>query len=97
MIGIFKLLLICSLVKLLINTDEKLTCAIIYTIGLLILQVVFAALVGTEFTTQLIITIAIGTVIRFIGSYIYFWLLSRFDSGILFWIICILGIPLLMI
>ena len=97
MIGIFKLILICSLVKLLINTDEKLTCASIYTIGLLILQVVFGALVGTEFTTQLIITIAIGTVIRFIGSYIYFWLLSRFDSGILFWIICILGIPLLMI
>lgn len=82
---IIKILFLCSLLRLLISTDQPFLCSSLYTAGIFVLGLAF----GTPFTALLI-----ASVIRFALSSLYFWLLDRFSEGILWWVIMILGFPL---
>ena len=78
-----KVIVLVALIKLLLVTKNPILCAGIYTIVKFLLTLLF----GTPF-----IAVLIGSVIAFILSLIYFWLLNRFrDTGI-FWLVLILGL-----
>jgi len=82
---IFKILLLCSLIRLLVATDEPFLCSGLYTGGLFVLGLLF----GTPFAGLLI-----SSAIRFALSSVYYWLLDRFSDGFLWWVILIVGLPL---
>lgn len=88
MILIFKILLLCSLIRLLVAEDQPFLCSGIYAGGLFVLGLLF----GAPFSALLIITL-----IRFVLSSVYFWLLDRFSDGILWWLIMLLGFPLILV
>ena len=82
---IFKILLIVGLVKLLIETDQPFVCSGIYAIAAFVLGVVFGSPV---------LAVAIASAIAFALASLYFWLLSKFPDGILWWVILIVGLPI---
>ena len=88
MLLIFKILFLCALLRLLISTDQPFLCSGLYTGGVFVLGLVF----GAPFVPLLI-----ASVIRFALSSLYFWLLDRFSEGMLWWLIMLLGIPLLLV
>ena len=84
MIIALQILILVALVKVLIETENVLLCACIYT-GV-------SALLGLLFGAPLL-AMTIISFIRFGYVYAYFWLLSRFiDGGIIFWLILIIGL-----
>ena len=85
---IFNILFLCSLLRLLISTDQPFLCSGLYAGGLFVLGLVF----GGPFVPLLIVL-----AIRFALSSLYFWLLDRFSEGILWWVIMILGLPLVLV
>ncbi len=79
-----KLIILVSLIRLLIETDEPLLCAGIYMGAGFMLGVVM----GNPF-----LVILIAMVIRFALAGLYFWLLSR-TEGFLWWIIMLGGMAI---
>jgi hypothetical protein len=83
---IIKLGLLVILVKLLMQVDRPFLCAEIYTGAIFLLSL------GLEYPLA---AAAIDAVIRLGLSLIYYCLLSRYeDSGLIWWIILLLGFPL---
>lgn len=82
-----KIIIIASLIKLLIVTDKPLLCAGLYTCVVFALNSV-SVMGGRSSFLVLFVT----AVISFVLSTLYFFLLSRFSEGILFWVIAILGL-----
>ena len=81
---ILQILILVALVKVLIETENALLCAGIYT-GL---SALISLLFGESFQG-----VVIGAAITFAYVYVYFWLLSRFiDGGLMFWLILIGGL-----
>lgn len=81
---ILQILILVALVKVLIETENVVLCAGIYT-GL---SAFISLLFGESF--QVIVIVAL---ITFAIYYVYFWLLSRFiDGGLMFWLILIGGL-----
>jgi len=82
---LLKVVIIASLVKLLLTTNKAVLCAGLYTgIGFVL---------GLAFGHG-IIAVAIASAIAFGLSFVYFWLLDKFEDSILFWIILIVGLPI---
>lgn len=81
---ILQVIILVALIKVLIETENVVLCAGIYT-GL---SVLISLLFGESFQG-----IVIGALITFAFVYVYFWLLSRFiDGGLMFWLILVGGI-----
>ncbi len=85
---LIKVALIVILVRLLISTDKPLLCSVFYTIAIAAVDFLF------QYSTKLLL-VSVGA--SFVISFLYFWLLNKFHSGILYWLIFLLGIPLLMV
>ena len=84
-----RIIVLAALIKLLIATDKPFLCAGIYTF------VGFAlGLLSTMGGESPFFALLIVTVLRFGLSSLYFWLLDRFDSGPIWWIILILGLAI---
>ena len=80
---IVNILILLGLVKLLDVTESPLTCVMIYVPVIFILGLLF----GGDFT-ELIFSVIIGGAF----AYLYFWLLQKYrDTGILWWMILIIG------
>ena len=80
---IFKVIILVALTRLLIMTDKPFLCTGLYA----------AAVVGLGLSTGVpVTTIAISGGISNAVFGAYFWLLNRFHSGILYWLIFVLGI-----
>jgi hypothetical protein len=82
-----KIIIIAALIKLLIVTDKPLLCAALYTSVVFALNTV--SVMGGRCS---LFALLVATVISFVLSTLYFFLLSRFSEGILFWVIAIVGI-----
>ncbi len=78
-----KVAVLSALIRLLLNTDKPLWCAIIYT--------VFVALMNIFFTTD-ILSFLIVTGLSFVLSFIYFFLLARYSESWGFWLIAVGGL-----
>jgi 4-amino-4-deoxy-L-arabinose transferase-like glycosyltransferase len=81
---IVKVLILVGLVRLLGTTDSPGLCTGIYAAAVITLGFMTKAPLAT-------IAIAGGGSILVFG--LYFWLLNRYQSGILYWLIFIIGIP----
>jgi hypothetical protein len=80
---IIKFVLLAALVRILLITDNPLLCSGIYTAVVFILS-----LVGGAPLPAILIVCAIV----FGVSFLYFYLLNRFDSGtVIWWVIAIAG------
>lgn len=82
-----KIIIIASLIKLLIATDKPLLCSGLYTCVVFALNSI--SVMGGRSS---VLVLLVATFISFLLSTLYFFLLSRFSEGILFWIIAIAGI-----
>jgi len=82
-----KIIIIAALIKLLVVTDKPLLCAGLYTSVVFALSAV--SMMGGRCS---LLALLVATVISFVLSTLYFFLLSRFSEGILFWVIAIVGI-----
>ena len=80
---LLKALLIASLVKILLKTNEPALCAGLYVAAGLILGLLF----GRSFTF-----VIVGAVVSFCLAFLYFWLLNKYEEGWLFWGILIVGL-----
>ncbi len=79
----FSTLVLIGLIYLLIHSNNPLLCAGIYASVVLIFNLLFG---------NPLIIVLVCSAIRFGLAYLYFWLLDRFQgSGILWWIILIVG------
>ena len=78
---IIKIFILVALYKILVQTNSPLACAGLYSF--------VAAIFHYTYHGFLIGSVAV--VISFALAYLYFWLLSRFDQGILFWVILLGG------
>ena len=78
-----KIVALVFLIRLLLTTDQPFLCSGVYAAAYLFL--------GLALGTALPL-ILLGTALAFALISQYFWLLYRFDSGILWWVICIGGI-----
>jgi hypothetical protein len=85
MMLILKVALLVGLIRMLISTDKPLLCAGLYAVALTIVEFLFQVPIQT---------IAISVGISFAVAFIYFWLLNRFHSGLLYWAIFLLGMPI---
>ena len=80
-----KIILLVALVRLLVATDKPLLCSGIYTAVVLL----FGLIAGAP-----ILALLIGGIIAFALSSLYFWLLYRVGTGILFWVILVGGLAI---
>jgi uncharacterized membrane protein (DUF485 family) len=78
----FRIFVLVGMIRLLIATDKPRLCAGIYG------SVVTA---GALLSGQSVPTALIGGVLAFFLSGVYFWLLNRFDSGLLWWVVLVCG------
>ena len=85
---IYKVIILVALTQFLIMTNKPLLCSGLYA-GII-------AVVGL-LTQNPVATIAMVTVINFVVTFIYFWLLNRFHSGIIWWLIMIPGLAICLI
>lgn len=82
---IFKVIILLGLVQLLYRIEKPFVCSGIYA-GV---TLVFAFMFGFN-----LVLIAIATLISFVLSSLYFWLLNYFKHGIAHWVILIIGLPI---
>ena len=82
---LLKIIIIVALIRLLLATDRPFLCSGIYAS----IALFFGLVSGGNF-----FAVVLGTAISYGLASIYFWLLNRFDSGPLFWLILIVGIPI---
>ena len=80
---IIKVFVLVCLLKLLISTDKPFLCSGVYAGSVFVLGLVFKAP---------FLGVLLFSGIAFAFSSLYFWLLYRFDEGILWWIIMIGGL-----
>ncbi len=80
---ILKLLVIIGLIRLLSATQKPILCAGIYAGIVLLLNIAFHS---SEF-----FAVVFGTAIAFSLSFIYFFLLCKFENRGLYWIILVCG------
>jgi hypothetical protein len=81
-----KIFLLAVIIRLLIATDKPLLCAGIYAAIAFGLGLVF----GNELTS-----VALRAGLAFVAAFVYFWILDRLDSSsALWWIVAIVGVPL---
>lgn len=85
MMIIIKIAMLIGLYRLLDSTNKPFFCAALYAIAIGIAN----ALMQASFQAY-----SIAVFIGFLIALIYFWLLNRFPSGLLHWVIFIIGIPL---
>lgn len=78
----FRILMLVGMIRLLIATDKPRLCAGIY--GSFVTT-------GTLLSGQSLPAALIAGGLAFFLSGVYFWLLNRFDSGLLWWVVLILG------
>ena len=83
MILLIKILVLVSLIKLLLVTEQPILCAGIYTA----IRFIFSLIFGFPF-----LAVLIGSAIGFGLAFLYFWLLDRFRETGVFWIVLILGL-----
>jgi hypothetical protein len=89
----FKLFLLISVVKLTVDHDplreRPLFIAVLYTLGNAFLESLVVARWGEWL---------IRSGLVFLLSWLYFWLLSKLeDAGVLWWLICLLGVPIILL
>jgi hypothetical protein len=81
-----KVFVLSAMIRLLVATDKPWLCAGIYAAVVFVIGAVF----GDE-----IATVALMAGLAFIAAFIYFWILDRLDtSSIAWWIVSVIGIPL---
>lgn len=80
---ILKVLVLVALLKLLINTERPGLCAGIYTVIVLLLNL----MAGVGFIATIL-----GTAIAGALAFAYFWLLNHFRDTAIFWLILIIGL-----
>jgi len=85
--GFIDVLVLIALIKLLLASHSPKLCAGLYTITAVIINLS----VNTSFD---VVNFFIIAVIAFIFSYIYFWLLDRFEGSGWWWAILVGGIIL---
>lgn len=81
---IFRVILLVALTRLLVMTNKPLLCMGLYAAAV----VVFGFFVGASISA-----IAASGGISIVVFGLYFWLLNRFNNGLLYWLIFVLGIP----
>jgi hypothetical protein len=83
-LGVIKILILVGLIRLLLATSRPFLCSGIYTV------IAFGASLALE---RGFMVSAIVAGIAFATSSLYFWLLNKFeDSGVIFFIILIVGL-----
>ena len=84
-----KVFVLAGMIRLLIATDKPVLCAAIYAGVVLVIGAVFGdPMAGVMFMTGL----------AFISAFVYFWILNRLDtSSVLWWIIAVIGVPLVLL
>ncbi len=85
---LFRLVMLIMLVQVLIHTSKPLFCAGLYTLISFLI-----AWISTQ-VFWVAALIALGT---FMLSWVYFWLLERFDESLFFWPIMLAGMGLMII
>ena len=78
-----KIILLVALIRLLIVTDKPLLCSGIYTAAVVLLSLAFRG-------PSLVILIAAPLAFAF--STLYFWLLSKLDDSLWWWVVLVLGL-----
>jgi len=82
MLMVLRIITLVGLVKLLLITEKPLWCAGVYAV----LTSVWGLAFGWHLMEiLLVLPISLGLAL------LYFWLLCRFQDGVLFWVIMILG------
>jgi hypothetical protein len=78
----FRILVLIGMIRLLIATDRPRLCAGIYGS----VAIVSALLSGESVPSALFVGL-----LAFLLSGVYFWLLKRFDGGLLWWVVLVVG------
>jgi len=81
---ILKVVMLVSLVRLLLMTDKPGLCTGIYATVVIVIGL---------FSGNPIQTVAISAGITILVFGLYFWLLNRYHSGLLYWLIFLVGLP----
>ena len=84
---IIKAIMLVIFVRLLVMTDKPWLCTGLYAL---------AVVIYGFFSGAPISAIAISGGISVVVFGLYFWLLNRFHSGILYWLIFLLGLPIVL-
>jgi hypothetical protein len=79
---LLNILLLCALIKLLMETESPLLCASLYT-GV---SAFFNLLFGAPWSA-----ILISGALSFGLAFLYFWLLDRFEDGSAIWWVILIG------
>ena len=79
---LIKILILIAMVKFLRESQSPLTCAVIYGV----LAFFFTIIFNNTLTQALIAGIVGGAL-----SFVYFWLLHKFEDSILWWVILLGG------
>ena len=82
---VIKVFVLACLLKLLMSTDKPFLCSGVYAGGVFIL--------GLSFKGPFL-GVLLFSGIAFALSSLYFWLLHRFDEGIMWWVIMIGGLAI---
>jgi hypothetical protein len=82
-----KIIVLVGLTRMLAVTRKPLLCAGIYTALGLLLGLMFA-----PGALAPLATLALRAVLQFGLASLYFWLLMRFDRGLLYWVILVVGL-----
>jgi hypothetical protein len=80
--------MLVALVRLLLMTDKPALCTGIYAAVEIAIRI---------FSGNPAMVIAISAGISIIVFGLYFWLLNRFHSGLLYWLIFLVGLPICLI
>jgi hypothetical protein len=83
-----KVFTLAALIRVLIATDKPWLCAAIYT------GVAFLINMAFRFG-ETILSVALTAGLIFIAASVYFWILDRLEpSSIVWWIIAVIGVPI---
>ena len=91
MFGVIQIAIFIMLIRLLITSGRPFLCAGLNTVVMTVSSILGACISMQPVTSAFWIALLIGTVILFALNSLYFWLLHRIDSGILWWIVLIGG------
>ncbi len=83
---IAKICIFMGLISVLLASKSAVLCAVIYTLAIFF----FSLLVGKP-----VESLIFSNVLVFGLSYLYFWLLLRFEGSFLFWLVMVAGILIL--
>ncbi|GEM_PF-5700443 len=92
MIAIIRLMVYVGLIRWSIEDSHPLACAIIHALVVSVTAVMFAASADIDF-----LRLGVVAGIDFAATLVVFWLLGKLDGSWLWWILMIIGIPLLVL